>query len=241
MMKYRVLYCFQKHSIRLAADPTPRPVSCSGIGGGGEAVTGPGCCQWFEPKAMQTCSEHSARACASAAAAAPAPAPGCGFKAHAAGDAGCSEKAKKNLLWRAQSLGIDAGQSRAPRSAWRNTSEALCSAGLQRSRALQQGPGAPAQPCRDSRVPALAWRPRGMGSSGCCRAQRSGFPEQSCLARQAGAWAKTALSHAGMSAEPVARASTVPAEAGHCWRDCAEMRAPRARGGLPNCWSHLPF
>lgn len=238
MMKYRVLYCFQKHSIRLAADPAPRPVSCSGIGVGGEAVTGPGCCRWFEPKAMQTCSEHSARACASAAAAAPAPALGCGFKVH---DAGCSEKAKKPCSGEPSLLGLTLGNpehpnqlGETPRKPYvvQDCREAECCSrdrGLRHNHAGTAGyrcwPGGP-----------TGWAVRGA-------AEHSGLVSLSraALQRQAGAWAKTALSHAGMSAEPVARASTVPAEAGHCWRDCAEMRAPRARGGLPNCWSHLPF
>ena len=181
---------------------------------------------------------------------------GRGFKARRAGDTGGSGNAKK-MLWRARFLGIDARQSQAPKSAWRNASEALCSSGLQRSRVLQQGLGAPAGPCRDSRVPVLAWRHRRMGSSGCCRAQRSGFPEHGRLAKagrpweatvglhrelqKAGAWSEKALSHPGLSAEPAARASAVPAKTGHCWRDRAEMSAPRAPGGLPNRWSHLPF
>lgn len=158
---------------------------------------------------------------------------------------------------RARSLGTDARQSQVPKSAWRNTSEALRSAGPQRSRVLQQGLGALAGPRRDRRVLMLARRHRRMGSSGCCRAQRSCFPENGRLAKagrpweetvvlhhelqKVGAWAENALSHPGLSAKPVARGSAVLAEAGCCWGDRAGMRVLRAPGGLPNRWSHLPF
>lgn len=135
-----ILFCFQKHSVQLATAPTPRPGSCSGICAGGEAVTSPGSGWCSERKEMQTCSGQGAQAPALAAVAAPASAPWCYSEMHTAGDMGYSGNARKRL-WGVQSLGIDARQSQVSKSAWRNTSDALCSTGLQRSRVLQQGCG----------------------------------------------------------------------------------------------------
>lgn len=111
------------------------------------------------------------------------------------------------------------------------------------------GLGGQAGPCWDSWVPVLAVRHHGMGSLGCCTAQRTGLPEHSHLTKagrpweeraglhralqKASAWAEKSSSHAGLSVEPLAGASAVPAEAGRCWRDRAAMRV--RRGCLAAC------
>lgn len=133
MMKYHVLFCFQKHSIRLAAAPTPRPVSVL-VRGMKPALDAAG---GWSPKpcrpALSSVHELLLRL-------RQPPRPQDAVSGHAEPVTLCCGSAQPTP-WRAQSLGIDARQPQEPTPAWRNTSEALCRAGLERRRVLQQGPG----------------------------------------------------------------------------------------------------